>query len=100
MIHFLIMHVTVLLIVAFFILFAASKADGLVALFGRILGAWVVLVAILHIVTCFVPGLMGKAMGPMHDGMMHEHWMHPWVQQQAAPTAAPAQTAPAAPKKP
>jgi len=104
-IHFLIAHVTVLLIVAFFILFAASKTEGLVALFGRILGIWVVLVAILHIVGFFAPGMMGmKGFSP---GAMHDHWMHHWGQPEgAAPAATPAPAAPAAqpaapaPKKP
>jgi hypothetical protein len=99
-IHMLVMHVTVLLIVAFFILFAASKAEGIVGLLGNILGIWVVLVALLHIVGFFVPGMMG-----MKPGMMpHGHWMHHWGQDStqpapAAPAAAPAPTAPP-PKKP
>lgn len=107
MLHHLIVHVTMLLVVAFFILFVAQKADGLVSLFGNILGAWIVIIAVLHIAACFVPGLADKmgmkgpdgAHGPM---MMHEHWMHHWGMQPAAPQpapAAPAKPAPA-PKKP
>lgn len=102
MIFGLIAHVTALLILAFFILFAASKADGLVSALGRILAAWLFLLAILHIVGHFAPGVFGnKAFGP---GMMHDHWMmHHW-DQQAAPAApatpAPAQPAMAPPKKP
>jgi hypothetical protein len=109
-IHFLIAHVTILLIVAFFILFAASKADGLIKLFGTILGAWVVIVALLHVVGYFVPGMMGaKGPGMWHEGMMREHWMHHWGEQAPAPAAVPVQPAPApatpapkapAPKKP
>jgi len=97
-----------LLIVAFFILFAAQKADGLVSLLGNVLGAWVVIIAVLHIVGFFMPGMMGmKAPGTMHGGMMHEHWMHGWggrpdgAAPQPAPAAAPAPTqTPPAPKKP
>ncbi len=37
--HFMIMHIATLLIVAFFIFFAAQKAEGLVSLFGNVLGA-------------------------------------------------------------
>jgi hypothetical protein len=95
-VHFLVLHVTVLLIVAFFILFAASKAEGIVALFGRILGAWVVLVAILHVVGFFVPGMMGMK----GDGMMHDHWMHHWGEQAAPAGAAPASATPAQPAAP
>jgi hypothetical protein len=99
-IHFLVLHVTLLLIVAFFILFAASRADGLLKLFGGVLGIWVVLIAILHVVAFCMPGMMG--MKGVHDGM-HGQWMHHWGSE--APTAAPAPAvapAPAmpAPKKP
>jgi uncharacterized membrane protein required for colicin V production len=99
-IHFLVLHVTLLLIVAFFILFAASRADGLLKLFGSVLGVWVVIVAVLHIVAFCMPGMMG--MKGVHDGM-HGQWMHHWGSE--APTAAPAPAvapAPAmpAPKKP
>ena len=41
--HFMIMHIATLLIVAFFIFFAAQKADGFVSLFGYILGALLLL---------------------------------------------------------
>lgn len=111
MLHHVIIHVTMLLIVAFFILFAAQKADGFVSLLGNILGVWVVIVAVLHIVGLFMPGMMGmKSPGMMHDGMMHEHWVHGWggksdgAAPMPAPAAAPATPAPAqaapAPKKP
>ncbi|MGB8365479.1 MAG: hypothetical protein ACLQUZ_13020 [Rhizomicrobium sp.] len=99
----LITHVTVLLIVAFFILFAASKAEGLVTALGRILAAWLFVLAILHIVGFFVPGMLGaKGFGPgvMHSEIMHGHWMH-WGQQ-PAPAATPAPVPPVTPipKKP
>jgi hypothetical protein len=97
-IHFLIAHVTVLLIVAFFILFAASRADGVVALFGNILGAWVVIVAVLHVAAFFVPGLMG-----MKSGAPHGHWiMHMEGNGAPPPMASPVPLAPPAapaPKK-
>ena len=97
MIHFLVVHVTLLLIVAFFILFAASRADGLLKLFGSVLGVWVVIVAVLHIVAFCMPGMMG--MKGMHEGMMHGQWMHHWGPE--APTAAPAPAAtPATPPAP
>ena len=95
MLHFQIMHVAMLLIVAFFIFFAAQKADGLVSLFGNVLGALLIVGAVLHIVAMFVPGFMG---GMKEDGMMMRgHWMH-HMDGQPAP-AAPAAT-PATPAKP
>jgi hypothetical protein len=96
-IHFLILHVTAILVVAFFVLWAASKAEGLVAIFGNILGAWLVLVALLHVVGFFMPGMMGmRGMEPgmMHDGSMQGHWMHHWGETPAGPGQ------PAAPTKP
>ncbi len=98
MIHFVIAHVTILLIAAFFILFAASKADGLLALFGRILGAWVILVAVLHVVGCFAPGMMARTgFGP---GAMHDHWMMQYWSPSPVTVPAPVQPAAPAPKKP
>ncbi|HTW35151.1 MAG TPA: hypothetical protein VMD53_11090 [Rhizomicrobium sp.] len=96
--HFMIMHVAMLLIVAFFIFFAAQKADGLISLFGYVLGVLLLLGAVLHIVGMFVPGFMGMKPG-MHDGMMRGHWMmhHQDAAGVPSPTAAPAKPAPAAP---
>jgi hypothetical protein len=101
-IHFLVLHVTLLLIVAFFILFAASRADGLLRLFGNVLGGWVVIIAVLHILAFCMPGMLG--MKGMHEGMMHGQWMHHWGSSDAGPATTPVQpapaTAPATPKKP
>jgi hypothetical protein len=100
--HFMIMHVAMLLIVAFFIFFAAQKADGLVSLFGNILGVLLLIGAVLHIVAMFVPGFLGMKPGMMHDGM-RGHWM---MHQEGggggvpSPTAAPVQPAPATPAPP
>ena len=95
--HFMIMHIAMLLIVAFFIFFAAQKADGIVSLFGNILGALLVLGAVFHIVGLFVPSMAMK-MGMHDDGMMRGQWMH---HEDAggtpSPMAAPAKPAPAAP---
>jgi hypothetical protein len=100
-----IMHIATLLIVAFFIFFAAQKAEGFVSLFGYVLGALVVLGAVFHIAGLLVPGMAMK-MG-MHEDGMHGHWMHHDDMQPAMPMqpavapapAKPAQPAPAAPKK-
>lgn len=105
--HFMILHIATLLIVAFFIFFAAQKADGFVSLFGYVLGALLVLGALFHIAGFFVPGLAMK-MGMHDDGAMRGHWMHHDDMQPAMPMqpavapapAKPAQPAPAAPKKP
>lgn len=78
MIHFVIIHVTLFLIVAFFVFFAASKAEGFLAIFGRILGGWLLLLAVLHVVVTFVPGIIpGFGPGTFRGPMMHGPW-HDW----------------------
>jgi len=95
MLHFQIMHVAMILIVAFFIFFAAQKADGLVSLFGNLLGALLLVGAALHIVAMFMPGVLGMKSGMMHPGMMRDHWMHHMDGGTApAPAAAPAPAKP------
>jgi hypothetical protein len=96
MLHFQIMHVVVILIVAFFVFFAAQKADGLVSLFGNLLGALLLVGAALHIAAIFVPGLAMKH-GMGHDGMMGGRWHHCEVQPAAATAAPAAAPAPAKP---
>ena len=97
MMHFMLVHVTILLILAFFILFAASKADGFVRLLGYVLGAWLVIAAVLHVAAPFVPGMSG-----MHEGMMHGRWMQHWGngEPQALPTQVPPPAQPATPASP
>ena len=95
-----VIHLLACLTVAFFILFAASKADGLVKLFGNVLGIVFVLI-----------GIAGVVMGVMHhgdhdkdwQGRMHGGWGPPWMmhgdEQPATPNAAAAPATPA-PAKP
>jgi hypothetical protein len=97
MIFHVVAHVTILLILAFFILFAASRADGFVKLLGTLLGGWLVLVAVVIIVACITrPMFGGKPFGmdmhELHGGWMHHDGMH--SDGQAAP-AAPAPAKPA-----
>ncbi len=110
------LHATVLGIIAFFILFAAQKAEGVVTMLGRILGLWVLLLAILALVIGVGSFVTGKPMMGMDGpGWMHHRWEHmgppPWDRQgapddgkPAAPpqpvTPAPAQPAPPTPGKP
>ena len=94
-------HVLIALILSFFILFAASKADGLVKLFGNILGVLLLLVAVLGIVFAGMHAMHGgddqqKGWMGMHGGWDHMMLGH------APPGSgtAPAAPAPASPKKP
>jgi hypothetical protein len=102
-----VLHATVLGIIAFFVLFAAGKAEGFVALLGRLLGYWVLLLAILSIVGGVYCSVTGKQVGP---GWMHgpgHGWMHQWsppgpdgAAPPPPPAAAPTTPAPATPAKP
>ena len=103
-----VLHFTVLAIVGYLLLYTASKASGIVALIGRLLGLWVFFLAILAAVASVaMPGGKGWN-GPM----MHGHatgWMHRWDREGApdqttatppAQTATPPAAAPAAPATP
>ncbi len=65
------MHTLLILIVAWFVLFAASKADGLVKMLGNLLAAILLLVAIASAV-CVGAHMMGYKVPGM--GWMHPHW--------------------------
>jgi hypothetical protein len=71
-----VLHATVILVVAFFVLFAAGKSEGLLKLFGTVLGLWIFVVAILAIAgPLSAPMFGGKPFGMDWHGM-HDHWMH------------------------
>jgi hypothetical protein len=91
-----VIHLLACLTVAFFILFAAGKADGLVKLFGNVLGIVFILI-----------GIAGVVLGVMHHGdhdkMMGDRmhgWDAPWMHGQPPPSAAPANPATPAPAAP
>ena len=109
-----VLHVTVLSIVGYALLWTASKAEGIVALIGRLLGLWVFLLAILSIVAVVSAPMFGGK--PFGIDMMHGHdhggpgWMHRWGRDgdrdgdgdktpaaNPAPAAAPAKPGPAKP---
>jgi antibiotic biosynthesis monooxygenase (ABM) superfamily enzyme len=79
-------HALVVAIVAFFVLFAASKADGFVKLLGNVLGYLLLICAVLLVVWVFVAPVMGWHPLPMHPGMMHG-----WGQAAPPPGQAPVQ---------
>jgi len=100
---------TFLLIVSFLLFFMASRTSGLTAAFGRLLGLWLLVLAVVGaggVVTAHMNG--GKPYGldmPMmgRDGMRCCHGARPEAPAPAAPAAPdaqPAQPAPAAPATP
>ncbi len=96
-----VLHTLIVAVLAFFILFAASKADGFVRLLGNILG-WILLIAaLLGLVFGIVHVVTGKGPMMMEGGprwMMH--WEHGAPPPSAPPPAAMQQTAPAQPATP
>jgi hypothetical protein len=98
------LHLTVLGVIAFFILFAASKAEGFVALLGRLLGYWILLLALAGLVFGVFHAVTGK---PVMGGgwmMHHRGWHHEgppgtWDEPVPPPAGAPApEKQPAAPE--
>ena len=79
-------HATIIAIVGFFVLFAASKAEGLLKLIGNVLGIWLFVLAVLAIAA-------GLLWGGHGYGMMGDH--HGWTMRApaAAPVAAPTSNA-------
>ena len=82
-----VLHTLVVAVLAFFVLFAASKADGFVRLLGTILG-WILLIAaVLGLVVGIIHVVTGKPMmGGDHHWMMMMHEDH-GAQPMAAPAA-------------
>ncbi len=75
----LVLHTTLLAIVGYALLWTAAKAEGFVALLGRLLGFWVLLIAVLSVVAAVAIHVSGgKLFGmDLHD---HDHGpgMHRW----------------------
>jgi hypothetical protein len=71
------LHTTLLAIVGYALLWTAAKAEGVVALIGRLLGLWVFLLAILSIAAVVAMHLSG---GKLFGMDMHDHGpgMHHW----------------------
>lgn len=65
-----ILHLTLILVLSFFVLFAAQKATGLVKLLGNIVGVWLLVLAVLIVVGHATAPMFGGrlfGMGPMMD---------------------------------
>jgi len=99
-VHVLLM-LTAPLIAAFFLFFAASRTSGLTALFGRVLGLWLLALTVIVVggmATAHMTG--GKPYGldlPMGG---HHGWMHRWGPPGPPPPPGEPAPAPAAPEQP
>ncbi len=66
-----VLHVTLLAVVAFFVLYAAQKAQGLVKLLGNVVGVWLLILAVLAIAAAVAaPMFGGRPLGMSHGGHM------------------------------
>ncbi len=92
-------HVLLVAVFAFFVLFAASKAEGFVKILGNVLGYLLLIAAVLMILCAAIGPMFGGRplgiMGGMHPGMGQGWGYH---MMQSAPPAQPA--TPAQPAKP
>src|SRR5215469_11564895 len=82
------LHATLLAVVGFFVLFAASNATGAVKRIGEVLGVWLYILAVLAIIASSV---WGPAMWRAHGG--YHAWQAHAGQPAAAATPTPAATA-------
>jgi hypothetical protein len=72
-----VLHATALVVLAFFVWFAAARSMGWLKLLGNVLGAWLVIV-----------GVAGVLMALLAPGMgWHGRHMHGWPPAAEAPAA-------------
>ena len=86
------MHATVLAVIAFFVLFAASRSTGLLKTIGNVLGAWLFIAAAGGLVCAVVFGFSGAShpgYGMMGYNMMGYRNAPSAQLNQPAPPAAP-----------
>jgi len=100
-----IMSVTVLAVIGFFVLFAATKSSGLLGGLGKFLGAWLYLLAVAVIVCGIIAPMAGwHVFGARGPGRGPGPWMErggrPRWEQPAVPNPAPTPQQPAAPTAP
>ncbi len=82
------LHVTLLAVVAFFVLFAAQKAQGLVKLLGNGVGVWLLALAALALLAAVTaPMFGGRPFGMSMGRHMDFPMMHDDRYGQAAPPA-------------
>lgn len=89
-----VLHVTLFVVLAFFVLFAAQKAMGMVKLLGNVVGVWLLLLAILVVLACATaPMFGGRPFGMPMGGHMDVRVMHEVrdVEDAPPPTSEPAQ---------
>lgn len=97
-----VLHLTALAVLGFFVLFAASKAQGLIKWIGNILGVWLFLLVVVVVVGCATaPMFGGKPFGLAIEDHMRSGRTHHGCDdvravprtEQAAPAPAPDQGA-------
>ncbi len=98
-----VLHATAFAVIGFFVLFAASKSEGLLNLLGKLLGAWLYLLAVLAIACAILlPLTGGHLFGMTMPERMGPAWMSQWGHhcEPATPGTAPTPAVPAKPALP
>lgn len=90
----LVIHVTVLAIVGYLLLFTASKAEGIVALIGRLLALWVFLLAVLSVVGGIAIHMSGGKLLGMDFTHPHDGYHMMWQRGPMTPGQPPAPSQP------
>lgn len=85
-----VLHITAIAVIAFFVLFTASKAQGPVKTLGNVLGIWLLVLAVLVVIGAALAPMFGAQPFdfPMRD-YMHHGWMQPWQHPGQPPQAVP-----------
>jgi hypothetical protein len=88
------MSLTLIAVLAFFVLFAAQKADGLIRTLGRVLGVWLLILAVLAAAAAVTAPMMGgRPFGmamPRHMRAMHcDGWSERSDQATPSPPTSP-----------
>ena len=80
------LHATLFAVLAFFVLFAAQKAEGLVKLLGNVVGVWLLVLAIVAVLACATaPMFGGRPFGMPMGRHMEYRMMHEDRDVEAAP---------------
>jgi hypothetical protein len=84
-------HLILVAVLAFFVLFAASKADGFVKILGNVLGYLLLIAAVLCLLGAATAPMFGgrpfgmTSLGTMHPGMEQGWGHHMWGPPPAQP---------------
>ena len=92
---FVLLQATVLAVIGFFVLFAASRSQGLLKHFGNVLGCWILAITLVALLAFAAAPLFGVR--PYSVGMIHNGWARGVPDPLRQPPRLPASNQPATP---